>query len=208
MSDDRELRAALRDGPFHVALRVAVQARGLTLNRLRHRLGERGLRVGTTSLSYWQQGLRRPERPESLRAVRALEEILILPPRRPGPPRRAGRPGGGRAAVRPGAADRGDPDDPLRDAGETQMIRYEMADPSGAEAGEYERGFRFPTGQYMLRVGFDPAALPVRIHRFARRGLGADEHDRGELTLNAQHAVHLVAGPLQAGLVGVQWDWG
>lgn len=32
-----------------------------------------------TSLSYWQQGARRPQRPESLRAVRALEEILQLP---------------------------------------------------------------------------------------------------------------------------------
>ncbi|MGW3367299.1 hypothetical protein ACWDOR_30635 [Streptosporangium canum] len=309
MSDDRELKAALRDGPFHIALRVAVQTRGLTLDRLRRRLGERGLRVGTTSLSYWQQGLRRPERPESLRAVRALEEILILPPRSLmellGPPRPRGRssplmPGavayssileparalsalledldgvaddrrlhivGMHETLRIGAdrsitrretlqvvqahedaADRyimiywGDLgcdvervrvraledcrvgrvrrdgpaalvvaellfDRALRTR-ETQMIRYGLADPSGAEAHAYERGFRFPAGQYMLRVSFDPAALPVRIHRFARRSLDADEYDRGVLTLNAQHAVHLVAGPLQAGLVGVHWNWG
>ncbi|MFJ4712455.1 hypothetical protein [Streptomyces sp. NPDC088785] len=32
-----------------------------------------------TSLSYWQQGARRPQRDESMRAVRALEEILRLP---------------------------------------------------------------------------------------------------------------------------------
>ncbi|MFC7645238.1 hypothetical protein ACFQX6_34800 [Streptosporangium lutulentum] len=95
MSDDQELQIALGEGPFHAALRVAVEARGLTLSRLRQRLEERGLRVGMTSLSYWQQGLRRPERPESLRAVRALEEILALPPRSLmallGPPRPRGR---------------------------------------------------------------------------------------------------------------------
>ncbi|WP_407640667.1 hypothetical protein [Actinacidiphila alni] len=46
---------------------------------MRHRLAQRGVQVGVTSLSYWQRGLRRPERPESLRAVAALEEILELP---------------------------------------------------------------------------------------------------------------------------------
>lgn len=74
-----DLTAVLRTGPFHVALRAAIEARGLTLQRLRHRLAQRGLRIGVTSLSYWQQGLRRPERPESLRAVQGLEEILELP---------------------------------------------------------------------------------------------------------------------------------
>ncbi|XVQ83159.1 hypothetical protein ACQP2K_30595 [Microbispora siamensis] len=147
MSSGRDLRAALRDGPFHVALRAAVEARGLTLeDRLRHRLEERGLRVGTTSLSYWQQGLRRPERAESLRAVRALEEILALPPRSLtdllGPPMPRGRGGDG-----PGDAAQ------------------------------------------------------------CRRGLAAGEQDRGELTLNAHHSVHLMAEAIRPGLVGIRWDW-
>ncbi len=46
---------------------------------MQHHLSRRGVKVGVTSLSYWQQGARRPQRPESLRAVRALEEILQLP---------------------------------------------------------------------------------------------------------------------------------
>ncbi|WP_433251647.1 hypothetical protein ACQPYK_06395 [Streptosporangium sp. CA-135522] len=310
MSDDRELRVALSEGPFHVALRAAVEARGLTLDRLRQRLQERGLRVGMTSLSYWQQGLRRPERPESLRAVRALEEILILPPRSLmgllGPPRPRGR--GQSAASQPGetpyssimgparalstllheldgvaddrrlhiagmyeslrigadrsttrretlqvvqahedAADRyimvyrGDIgcdvervriraledcrvgrvrrdgptalvvaellfDRALR-TGDTQVIRYELADPSGVETTEYERGFRFPAGQYMLRVSFDPGALPVGVRRFARDDSAAGERDQGELRLNAHHAVHLVTGSLQPGLIGIRWKW-
>ncbi|GAA3136672.1 hypothetical protein GCM10017600_52730 [Streptosporangium carneum] len=268
------------------------------------------MRVGMTSLSYWQQGLRRPERPESLRAVRALEEILILPPRSLmgllGPPRPRGRKQGAGGPQGPvsysailepsralsallhdldGVADdrrlhitgmyetlhigadrsivrretlqvmraqeeatdrhiivyRGDLgcdvervriraledcrvgrvrrdgptalvaaellfDRALR-IGETQVIRYELADPSGVETTEYERGFRFPAGQYTLRVSFAASALPVGIHRFARHDHGAPEHDHGELALNAHHAVHLVADSLQPGLIGIRWDW-
>ncbi|MCH0562700.1 MULTISPECIES: hypothetical protein [unclassified Streptomyces] len=74
-----ELDTALQGGPFHVALRAAIAARGLPLQRVQHHLTRYGVRVGVTSLSYWQQGARRPQRPESLRAVRALEEILQLP---------------------------------------------------------------------------------------------------------------------------------
>ncbi|RSS79116.1 hypothetical protein [Streptomyces sp. WAC06614] len=74
-----ELAEALRTGPFHVALRIALAARGLPLHRVQHRLAARGIRVGVTSLSYWQQGARRPRRTESVRAVRALEQILELP---------------------------------------------------------------------------------------------------------------------------------
>ncbi|TLS42479.1 hypothetical protein FE633_30500 [Streptomyces montanus] len=74
-----ELETALHGGPFHVALRAAIAARGLPLQRVQHHLTRYGVKVGVTSLSYWQQGARRPQRPESLRAVRALEEILKLP---------------------------------------------------------------------------------------------------------------------------------
>ncbi|MER6013168.1 hypothetical protein [Streptomyces bluensis] len=74
-----ELETALRCGPFHVALRAAIAARGLPLQRVQHHLSRYGVKVGVTSLSYWQQGARRPQRPESLRAVRALEEILHVP---------------------------------------------------------------------------------------------------------------------------------
>ncbi|MGA8115238.1 MAG: hypothetical protein WCA46_16360 [Actinocatenispora sp.] len=70
-----ELSAA----PFHAALRRAIAARGLSLERLRAKLAERGLHVGVTTLSYWQRGLRRPERQESLTVVTALEELLGLP---------------------------------------------------------------------------------------------------------------------------------
>lgn len=85
---------AVDSEPFAAALREAIAARGLSLERLRSKLADRGLHVGVTTLSYWQRGLRRPERPDSLRAVAALEEILQVGPRRLstllGPPRPRG----------------------------------------------------------------------------------------------------------------------
>ncbi|MFE9932108.1 hypothetical protein [Streptomyces sp. NPDC005533] len=77
--DTAELGRLLRGGPFHLALRAALAARGLPLHRVQHRLAARGIKVGVTSLSYWQQGARRPRHAESLRAVTALEQILELP---------------------------------------------------------------------------------------------------------------------------------
>ncbi|MFE6662073.1 hypothetical protein ACFVFH_00710 [Streptomyces sp. NPDC057697] len=76
---EAELAQVLHTGPFHLALRTAFSVRGLPLQRVQHHLAHRGVKVGVTSLSYWQQGARRPQRAESLRAVKALEEVLELP---------------------------------------------------------------------------------------------------------------------------------
>ncbi|MBO2464319.1 helix-turn-helix domain-containing protein [Actinomadura violacea] len=62
---------------FAVAFRQAVQASGLTLERIRHRLGRRGLAVSVATLSYWQRGR---SRPRSRAAVALLEEVLDVPP--------------------------------------------------------------------------------------------------------------------------------
>ena len=90
-----ELADLLVTGPFADALRVAIQVRGLSLERLQHRLKLRGAPVSVTALSYWQSGRRRPERPESLRALAQLEDVLGLPEtalsRLLGPPRPRGR---------------------------------------------------------------------------------------------------------------------
>ncbi|MFA1549417.1 helix-turn-helix domain-containing protein [Actinomadura chokoriensis] len=61
---------------FAGALRQAVQASGLTLERIRHRLGRRGLTVSVATLSYWQRGR---SRPRSRAVIAALEEILQVP---------------------------------------------------------------------------------------------------------------------------------
>ncbi|MEV6242329.1 hypothetical protein [Lentzea sp. NPDC051838] len=65
---------------FAEALTRAVEASGLSLERIQHHLEQRGVQVSLSTLSYWRRGRSRPERPESLVAVAALEEILRLEP--------------------------------------------------------------------------------------------------------------------------------
>ncbi|TDD86825.1 hypothetical protein [Actinomadura rubrisoli] len=74
-----ELVQLLQYGPFNVALHAAIQARGVSLEFLRRRLAEQGIAISLSTLSYWQRGRTRPERIDSLRAVRGLETILELP---------------------------------------------------------------------------------------------------------------------------------
>ncbi|MFC0041172.1 hypothetical protein [Actinomadura rayongensis] len=74
-----DLSQALRHGPFNAALHAAIQARGLSLEAVRRRLAAEGVAVSLSTLSYWQRGRTRPERSDSLRAVRGLETILDLP---------------------------------------------------------------------------------------------------------------------------------
>jgi hypothetical protein len=65
--------------PFHVLLRNAIQQRGLSLERLRFHLAERGIQIGLASLSDWQHGRSWPQQANSLRAIDALEDILGVP---------------------------------------------------------------------------------------------------------------------------------
>ena len=302
------VQAALRTGPFAEALRAAIAARGLSLERLQRRLAARGTRVGVATLSCWQSGTRRPERPASLRAVAVLEEILELPagsllvllgpprPRGPG----VGLPHGSRgyrhlmtvsANLQALLADLGTTADDMlhiaaqhesvwidrhrsayrretfqvlrahqdgvdryiaiawadpgadiglveiralencrtgrirRDAaagllvtellfdlilrtGQTHPVRYEVVDRAGVECREYERGFRFPAGQYVLQVRFDPEALPIGCFSYQRRDVAAGEPDVSELTLTGHHCVHVNVAPVPPGVVGIRWDWG
>lgn len=67
---------------FDETLRRAIARSGLSLNRLRAMLSERGLHVSVASLSHWQSGRSLPEKPSSLEAVDELEIILGLTPGR------------------------------------------------------------------------------------------------------------------------------
>lgn len=64
---------------FHTTLQKAIRERGIGLGRIRARLQARGTPVSVATLSYWQSGRSRPERPESLKAVAKLEDVLELP---------------------------------------------------------------------------------------------------------------------------------
>jgi hypothetical protein len=75
------LATVLHIGPFHVALRTAVQERGMSLDRVRAHLAQRGITVSMSLLNDWQKGYRKPAVGTALRTVMALEEILGLRPR-------------------------------------------------------------------------------------------------------------------------------
>jgi len=76
----RDLAHALRTGPFSAVLHLAIEASGLRLEDIQERLATQGISVSLTTLSYWRRGRSRPEKPDSLRAVRLLEQILELAP--------------------------------------------------------------------------------------------------------------------------------
>ena len=76
---DAEVDEALRLGSFPDALRLAIRRSGLSLDRLESRLQAQNINIRRSTLSYWQQGRRRPEAVSSIKALTALEEILGIP---------------------------------------------------------------------------------------------------------------------------------
>ncbi|SHG25601.1 helix-turn-helix domain-containing protein [Streptoalloteichus hindustanus] len=80
MTDEMRKRVDASDEvSFEKVLRAAIHRSGLGLERIRHRLAQRGCQVSVATLSHWQSGRRRPERPESLAALPLLEQVLALP---------------------------------------------------------------------------------------------------------------------------------
>ena len=81
---------------FATVFDEALAASGTSVTSLRGRLAGRGHRVAASTLGYWRNGQRQPERADSLDAVAEIEAILRLRPgtltgaigasRRSGPP--------------------------------------------------------------------------------------------------------------------------
>lgn len=71
---------ANRQPVFSEVFSKAVQARGLSLDRIRARLEAAGVPVSNATLSYWQSGRSLPTRARSLRTLAELETILQVEP--------------------------------------------------------------------------------------------------------------------------------
>ncbi|MGP3984179.1 helix-turn-helix domain-containing protein [Streptomyces sp. KR80] len=302
-----ELMRALRTGPFELAMKLALRDSGLSLERIQHRLARRGLRISASTLSNWQTGRSRPERPDSIRALHVLEQLLELPrdsllrlvgPRRPRGRWTAHVPGSvrydalfddharltailadvtqadDRRYLAVSAQDRVTLDadgrfrlivvqqvitalvdgvescsvffhaedgpvpeivampvgcrigrrrtDPAAgiavaealldcrlDRGDVFLLEYgfRFTDAVGDPADYYYRAFRKPCRQYLLRVEFDPAALPVRCFGFRATRIGAPFADSGPLACQRGRPAHLLAADIPPGIVGIRWEW-
>ncbi|MEV6941601.1 hypothetical protein AB0N07_06260 [Streptomyces sp. NPDC051172] len=210
-----ELDSALRGGPFHVALRAAIAARGLPLQRVQHHLSRYGVKVGVTSLSYWQQGARRPQRPESLRAVRALEEILQLPQEslirllaETDEPSCAGRPAGRsyRSLVEASGvlerllAELGSPlDGGLHTLGHHERVRIgARRELAGRESHHIVRAHKDGVDRFVAVHHGDPGCAPerMRVHALenCRTGRVRVHHDTGVLVAELLFDTRLRAG--------------
>lgn len=77
--EENAIESLLVTGPFNEALRAAIQASGLSLERIQSRLRTRHVTISMATLSYWQSGRSQPERRGSLLALRHIEELLDLP---------------------------------------------------------------------------------------------------------------------------------
>ena len=66
--------------PFAVALRRAIESRGLGLDQIRQLLASRGSDVSVATLSYWQTGRRSPGRRTSFVTLAHLEDVLGMTP--------------------------------------------------------------------------------------------------------------------------------
>jgi transcriptional regulator with XRE-family HTH domain len=79
---------------FADALRGAIEASGLGLERVQHRLKLQGVNVSVATLSYWQSGRSMPGRRVSFETLSKLEDVLGVPPgalAKLVPPRSTGR---------------------------------------------------------------------------------------------------------------------
>jgi transcriptional regulator with XRE-family HTH domain len=170
-----EVDVLARDA-FPIALRAAIRASGLTLDRIQYRLRARGLTISVTALSYWQSGRRRPERPESLSVLKHLEEVLgvesgsltaLL-----GPPRPRGR------AQRPPAAipieslwDNREQLAPLLSrmdlASDTSLTRISQHDRVEVTS---DRGVRSVRVRQVLRAEHDGADRWISVYDVAAQG--------------------------------------
>lgn len=73
-------KVPVKPSSFAEALRRAIDARGLSLERIHDHLARRGVSVSAATLSYWQSGRSQPGRRSSLAAVPHLETVLNLEP--------------------------------------------------------------------------------------------------------------------------------
>lgn len=92
--------------------------------------------------------------------------------------------------------------------GETYVFDYEIGCVGAPmRTGCFEYGLRLPCPQLVLRVQFDPAAVPVACYRYHRPNQEPVESSTEELPIGASLTVHSIILNGQVGVHGIRWDW-
>lgn len=92
--------------------------------------------------------------------------------------------------------------------GETYVFDYEIScvgEPM--RTGCFEYGLRLPCPQLVLRMQFDPVAVPVACFRYHRPNQEPAESSTEELPIGASLAAHSIVLNGQVGVHGIRWDW-
>ncbi|HJP74343.1 MAG TPA: hypothetical protein VJ914_08745 [Pseudonocardiaceae bacterium] len=71
----------------------------------------------------------------------------------------------------------------------------------------FEYGLRLPCPQLVIRVQFDPAAVPVACYRYHRPNQEPAESSTDELSIGASLTAHSIVLNGQVGVHGIRWDW-
>jgi hypothetical protein len=99
-------------------------------------------------------------------------------------------------------------DYPLR-AGETYVFDFDIGyDGEPPDTSYLQFGIRAPARQLVLQAHFDPAAVPVRCHRYHRPRDGSpDVVGEPELPVGPSLTSHIAVLDAQPGVYGMVWEW-
>jgi len=91
--------------------------------------------------------------------------------------------------------------------GETYVLEYEFGHVSGPPATTYQRWFRYPTSDFLLRVEFDRGAVPATCHQVWSPESGGPSRDVRRLWPSHWQTVHVAEQNVVPGGHGIRWEW-
>ncbi|RLK58922.1 helix-turn-helix domain-containing protein [Actinokineospora cianjurensis] len=91
---------------------------------------------------------------------------------------------------------------------ETTIVEYDtVLGESAVPSRVHEHRFRNAVPSVLLRVRFDPAALPTRCHGYFRDSVPAAQKNRRRLLADASNTIHTYFPKCVPGVYGLMWQW-
>ncbi|GAA3035300.1 helix-turn-helix domain-containing protein [Actinokineospora globicatena] len=91
---------------------------------------------------------------------------------------------------------------------ETTIVEYDtVLGESAIPSRRHEHRLRMPISSMLMRVRFDPRALPTRCHGFYRDSVPAALKQRRRLIVDASNTIHTFVPKCVPGVYGMSWQW-